>query len=116
MREIDRRSKMKIERVLHILAILILVECALAKMPFSNEVFGKVEGTLDYCAQIDAASAPKYQQKKKDLIKGVPENEVTEARKSEEHKAGYEWISDELPKMPQDEVSAACTASLQAKD
>ena len=115
-RKVDRRTEMKIERVLCCVAIFLMVELAFAKMPFSSEVLGKAEGTLDYCAHIDAASAARYQLKKKDLVKGVPEEEVTQARKTDEYKAGYQWISDELPKMPKEEVSNACTASLETKN
>lgn len=70
----------------------------------------------DYCARVDSKSADKYQLKKKDLVKDVPESEVAEARKTEEYKAGYEWIDGELAKMPKDEIVSACAAALNSKN
>ena len=107
---------MRVQRSLYLLGALLVAELALAKMPFTSEVFGKLEGTLDYCGQIDSPSAAKYQQKRKDLVKDIPENEVVESRKTEEYKTGYQWISDELPKMPKDEIVGACAASLENKN
>ena len=107
---------MRIQRIVYLLAALLIAQFALAKLPFTNDLFGKVEGTLDFCARIDPPSAPKYQQKKKSLVKDVPENEVEEARKTEEYKGAYDWISGELPKMPKDQVTSACAAALESKN
>ncbi len=107
---------MRIQRLLYLLATVLVAELALAKMPFTNEVFGKVEGTLDYCARIDSQSAAKYEKRKKDLVKDVPEDEVASARKTEDYKTGYEWISNELPKMSKEEIVGACAATLEGKN
>ncbi|PYX40899.1 MAG: hypothetical protein DMG81_04975 [Acidobacteria bacterium] len=104
---------MRIYKFFYLLVAVLIAQVALAKMPFTNEVFGKMEGTLDYCARVDSTAADKYQQKKKDVFKSVPQNEVDEARRTEEYKAGYDWASEELPKMPKTEVSSACAASLE---
>ena len=107
---------MKIQRILYLLAAVLVAELALAKMPFTNEVFGKVEGTFDYCARIDSQSTAKYEKRKKDLVKDVPEDEVAAARKTVEYKTGYEWISNELPKMSKEEVVSACAAAVDGKN
>lgn len=107
---------MKIQRTFCFAATLLITQLAVAKMPFTNDIFGKEEGTLDYCARVDSPSAGKYQLKKKDLVKDVPENEVAEARKTEEYKAGYDWIDVELAKMPKDEIVSACAAALNSKN
>jgi hypothetical protein len=106
---------MTVHRLLYLLGAIFIAELALAKMPFTNEVLGKAEGTLDYCARVDSRSAEKYQKKKKDMVKGVSEKEVEEARASEEYKAGYDWVTEELPKMPKDESVGACAAALEEK-
>jgi len=106
---------MRIYRLLYLLGAILITEIALAKMPFTNEVFGKAEGTLDYCARVDPGSAEKYQQRKKDLVKGVPEKEVEDARAAEEYKASYEWAKEELPKMSKEESVSACAAALGGK-
>jgi len=106
---------MRIQKLLYLLAAVFIEEIALAKMPFTNEVFGKVEGTLDHCARVDSPAAEKYQQKKKDLVKGIPEGEVDQARNSEDYKSGYDWTNEELHKMSKDDVSAVCAAALENK-
>jgi hypothetical protein len=50
------------------------------------------------------------------LVKDVPENEVAEARKTEEYKAGYDWIDGELAKMTKHEIVSACAAALNSKN
>lgn len=107
---------MRIQRMFYLVAAVLVAELALARMPFPNDVFGKVEGTLDYCARIDSQSAAKYEKRKKDLIKDVPEDEVAAARKTEDYKAGYEWISNQLLKMSKEETVSACAATLENKN
>ena len=71
---------MRMQRMFGLAAALLMADAALATVPFTNDVFGKVESTLDYCAQVDSGSAAKYKEKKRALVKDVPENEVTDAR------------------------------------
>jgi hypothetical protein len=89
-------------------AALLMAEAALATVPFTNDVFGKLESTLDYCAQVDSGSAAKYKEKKKALVKDVPENEVTDARNSDEYKEAYDSITAALSKLSKERVSQAC--------
>jgi hypothetical protein len=105
---------MRTYRILCVGAALLLPQLALAKLPFSNEAFGKVEGTLDFCAQADAASAPKYQERKKLLVKDLPEKEVAEARASQEYLDAHQEITTELEKQPKEKVVEACTAYLKS--
>jgi hypothetical protein len=104
---------MRIQKWFYLLAMVLIAGFALAKMPFSNEVFGKAEGTLDYCARMDSASAEKYQKKKQELVKDIPESEVAAARNTEEYKAGYDWAGEELPKMSKEDVAHVCASSLE---
>src|SRR5262245_21855467 len=106
---------MKIHRVLCLGAALMVATLALAKMPYTNDAFGKVEGTLDFCAQVDPHSASKYQERKKALVKDVPQKEVDEARESKEYKDAYDWVTDELGKAPKDQAVQACSAYLDGK-
>ena len=102
---------MKIHRILCLSAAIALPQLALAKLP-PQPALGQVEGTLDFCAQIDQRSAAKYQEYKKILIQGVPEKEVAEARKSTEYKEAYDAIGEALGKAPKDQAVKACTAFL----
>jgi len=106
---------MKIHRILWLGAAIVIPQLALAKLPMPNDAFGRIEGTLDFCAQIDSKSAEKYQEQKKVLVRDVPEKEVAEARESQEYKDAYTWISDELAKQPKDKAVKACAASLEGK-
>ena len=103
---------MKIRRIVCLAAAIVIPQFALAKLPFSNDAFGKVEGTLDFCAQADPQAAPKYQAQKKQLVRDVPEQEVSEARSTQEYKDAYEWMSNELGKVPKDKAVQTCRASL----
>ena len=106
---------MKIERILCLGAAIAISQFAAAKMPYTNDLFGKLEGTFDHCAQADPPAAKRYDAKKKAMVKDVPESELTKARESDEYKAGYKSVTEELAKMPKDEVQKACTAALESK-
>jgi hypothetical protein len=110
--ELEVRTAMRIDRILCLGAALVIPQLALAKLPFTNDALGKVEGTLDFCAQADPPAAPKYKEQKKGLVKGVSEKEVTEARRTQEYKDAYDWMAAELAKVPKDRTVQACTAYL----
>jgi len=103
---------MRIHRILCLGAALLLPTLLLAKLPFSNDAFGRVEATLDSCTQADPAGAPKYQERKKALVKDASEKEVAEARGSQEYKDAYDATTTEIGKQPKDKVVEACTAFL----
>ncbi len=105
---------MKIYRMLCLGTALVMAPVALAKLPFSNDAFGKVEGTLDFCAHTDSASSAKYRERKKILVKDVPEKEVAEARASQEYLDAHQEITTELEKLPKEKVVEACTAYLKS--
>lgn len=103
---------MRIHRLFCLGVVLLLAQVGLAELPFSNDALGKVEGTLDTCAQADARAATKYQERKKALVRGVPEKEMTEAHDTQAYKDAYESVSAEISKLPKDRVVEACTAYL----
>jgi tRNA/tmRNA/rRNA uracil-C5-methylase (TrmA/RlmC/RlmD family) len=88
---------------------------ALAKLPVPNEVLGKIEGSLDFCAQADPQSADRYQERKKAFVEGASAEEVAEARASKEYKENYDAATDEMGKQSNDQVKKACTAALDGK-
>ena len=106
---------MKIHRILCLVAAIAIAELALAKLPFSNEAFGRIDGILDFCAQAHKEAAPQYQERKKAMIGEVPEKEVTEARGTQEYKEAFEGVSSQLAKVPKDKAVAACKAFLEGK-
>ena len=106
---------MKTTRILCLAGPILMAGLALAKLPFSNETFGRIEGTLDFCAQANPQAAPQYQERKKAMAGDVSEKEVAEARGTQEYKEGYEEVSAQLIKVPKDHAVAACKAFLEGK-
>lgn len=106
---------MKMKSFLSLLAALMLCAIAFAKMPFSNDMFGRVESTLDHCAEIDKSSGEKYAAKKKQLVKDATAEEIEAARNADVYKAAYKDMSGQLAQMPKDDVMQACTAVLKSE-
>jgi len=106
---------MKIHRILCLGAALAIPQMLLAKLPASNDSFGKMEGILDFCARADSQAASKYQERKKVLVGDATEKEVAEARQSQEYKDGYQGMTEELANVPKDKAVKACSAYLEGK-
>jgi hypothetical protein len=106
---------MKIHRILCLGAAIVIPQLALAKLPFTNDAFGKIEGTLDFCAQVDPQTAAKYQEQKQQIVRDVPDQELVEARQTQEYKDAYEGISAELGKVSKDQAIKACTEFLEGR-
>src|SRR6266853_1972384 len=83
---------MKIHRILFVCLAIMIPQLVNAKLPFTNDVFGRLEGTFDFCAKADAGPAPKYREFAKLLVKDVPDKELTEARMTAEYKDSYEGM------------------------
>lgn len=60
---------MKIHRILCLSVVIALPQLALAKLP-PNSALGQVEGTLDFCAEVDPQSTAKYEGTQKALGPG----------------------------------------------
>jgi hypothetical protein len=105
---------MRIHRVLLVCAAMAIPQLSNAKLPFSNDVFGKVEGILNYCSEINAESVAKYRSVAETFVKDVPEKEVTEARKTMEYIDSYDGISTELNKTSKDISVQTCKAAVES--
>ena len=106
---------MRIHRIILVCAAIMIPHLVDAKLPFTNDIFGRLEGTVDFCAKADPGSAPKYRELAKLLVKDVPDKELTEARMTSEYKDSYEGIGTELAKVPKDQAIKACKTSLETK-
>ena len=106
---------MQTHRIALLLAALVVPRLALAELPFPNDTFGRMEGTIDFCARVDSQSAAKYQEAKKGLVRDVPEREVIEARRTKKYNDAYEGITAGLDKAAKDQAIAACKAYLEGK-
>ncbi len=105
---------MKTTRILCVTAV-VMSGLALAALPFSNDTFGRIEGTLDFCAKMNPDAAPQYRERKKAMIGDVPEKELAEARGTKEYKDAYEGVSAQLGDARKDQAVAACKAFLEGK-
>jgi hypothetical protein len=106
---------MKIHRLLFVWAAITIPQLAIAKLPFTNDTFGKLEGAVSFCSKVNPESAAKYQEVGKLFVRDVPEKELTEARKTAEYKDAYELSGAELRKMPKSRAIEACSALLETK-
>ena len=96
-------------------AILALASLAVAKLEMPNGVLGKVEGALDFCTQADPPSANRYQAKKKEFSQGATDEELSEARDSQDYKDAYQSSTEELSKQSKDEAKKTCASALSGK-
>jgi len=95
--------------------LLVLTSLAFAKLALPNDIFGRIEGSLDACAKADPQSASKYAEKKKELTQGATVQEIAEARASDDYKQGYAAGTDEIEKQSKDQAKKACAAALESK-
>ena len=106
---------MRIQRVLWLCAALAVSQIALAKLPFSNEALGKTEAIIHYCVQANPQDAAKYEERKKMLVKNLPEEEVAYARGTPTYIKAHDEMSAQLEKVSKDQAVAACSAYLNDK-
>ena len=106
----------KILRVACLGAAIMLPQLALAELPLPNELFGTLEGQLDFCSKVNPQSAARYQEPKKILVRGASEKEVAEARASKEYKEGYDSVTEDLSKQPKGEAAKMCAEALETKN
>jgi len=106
---------MKNVRIVCLSAALMLAPMALAKLDIPKDAFGRIEGSLDFCAQADPERAAKYQEQKKLLVQNATDEEVAEARASKEYKDAYDAATEEMGKQPKDKVKKTCASALEGK-
>ena len=107
---------MKIHRILCLCAAIAVPQFALAELPLTNDAFGKIEGTLAFCAEVNPKAAAKYKERAKPFVQGASEKELAEARQTKEYKEAFDWIRGELGKVPKPQAVKACTNFLEGKN
>lgn len=105
---------MKIYPVLCFGAAMVLSQLTMAE-PVSPPSLGQLEGILDFCSKVDSKSAPKYHERAKAMLGETSEKDMAKARKSDDYKKAYDWISEELQKTPKQDATKACTDFLEEK-
>jgi hypothetical protein len=107
---------MKTFLILSLGAAMVLPQSTPSKDPIDPEVYGRVEGILNFCAKVDPPSAAKYQERAKAFTRDQSQSAVDEARKSKEYQDAFDSITDLLSKAPSDdEAVKSCKAFLEGK-
>jgi hypothetical protein len=103
---------MRIYRIVCLSAAFLLPQLAVAKLPLPENSLGKLEGILDFCAQVEPQEASKFEAHKKSLFGDASDEEIADARRSRDYDEGHNEISDKLAKVPNDKAVRACSAYL----
>lgn len=94
-------------------AAILIPQLGGAQLQLPPQAFAKLEGVLDYCTKALPQDAPKYEKLRMELIKDVPEAQITEVRKTQEYKDAYSDAKAEFVKMGKEKALKACSASLE---
>jgi hypothetical protein len=107
---------MKTNRILLVCAAITIPQLTMAKLPFANDEFGKVERTLSFCSNLKPESAAKYQEIGKRYVGNAPAKELAEARKTPEYIEAYESSGALLANLPKEQVIETCSTILKTKN
>lgn len=94
-------------------AALLIPQATQAQLPISNDSLGRMEGILDFCAQVKDSAATKFQERKKLVAGDATEDELKEARQTPEYKDAYRELGKQLAEVPKEEAEKACSAYLE---
>jgi hypothetical protein len=82
---------------------------------FPAKELGQIEGTLDFCSQLNPKAAAKYKERGRALVGNTSEKDLAKARSFGEYRESYNWIDGELRKVSKDDAAKACTDFVEAK-
>jgi hypothetical protein len=82
---------------------------------FPAKELGQIEGTLDFCSQLNPKAATKYRERGRALMGNTSEKNLIKARSFGEYRESYNWIDSELRKVSKDDAAKACTNFVEAK-
>jgi hypothetical protein len=83
-----------------------------AEPPPSGQVLGAVEAIVEHCIKADAASAARYAQQLKIVVRDADEKALAEVRQSDEYKQTYQATKEQLGESTGEEARRACASSL----
>jgi hypothetical protein len=105
---------MKMHRVVCCCLSLAIPPLASADLPFSSETFGRLEGMLSFCSQVNPRAADQYQATAKLLVKNVRPKEISKARASQDYRDAYDSIGAELGKVAKEDALKACSGAVES--
>ena len=103
---------MRSSPILALCAALTVPQLALADLPLSREALGHIEAIVAFCSKINPEQAQRYAQPGKALLASVPNEELSEARKSQDYEDAFHATTAELEKMDASQAMKACRESL----
>jgi hypothetical protein len=106
---------MTISKMLCLYAVVALPAFA-ADAPLSGEALGSVQGTIDFCAQIDPGSADQNHGFSKLVVQGAPATDVEKVRRTDEYKEAYEKVSAQLRNVPKQQAVESCKGFVEGKN
>jgi hypothetical protein len=106
---------MKLQRMMVLCAAIGASQAASAGLPFSGQAFATAQATIDFCSRMTPKDAPKYQERSRALVQGLPAEDVAKARDSDEYKATYEETNSALSKLTKPQAQDACHGLLDAQ-
>lgn len=104
---------MRIHRIMCLGAAIATSQLATAELPFPKALLGQIEGTLDSCAKSNPKDAQILEKRRKKLLEGAQENELSDARATKEYKDAYEKAQVDFSKMPKDKAKTECAVPLE---
>ena len=78
----------------------------------SGPVLAMMQGTIDFCAHKFPDHAASFEDFAKLLLQDLPEDELEKVRKSDEYKAAYAQVSEDLGKTHPNAAKEACNGFL----
>jgi hypothetical protein len=91
---------------------LALPSLAQADGPALNaQTLGFTESVLNYCGPIEPALALKLREKVKQLVERATEQQIAEARNSDEYRKAYDSVSELVARVDQHDAKRICSAS-----
>ena len=97
--------------------LLALLACAWLVTPLAARAdtraldvrtLGITESVLQYCGPLDPAAAAKLKVKIKHLVKGVSEQQLTQARGSSEYRKAYDSVTNFVSKIDERNAKRIC--------
>jgi len=112
MREDKERTGMKLRHIVCLCVCMAPAQLVLAAAPMSAPALATLQGTIDFCARTYPDTATSLEEFAKLLVQGFAEDELDKVRKSDDFKATYAQVSEDLHKTHPNAAKEACNGFL----
>jgi len=105
-------GRMRIARVLTLVALGTMAQGARAAPPVSGATLGQLEAVLEHCGRVAPAHPDRLKELARSLTGDVAEEDLTEVRAGPEYREAYGKAKEQLAQVPQEASEQACQAGL----